>query len=226
MALSYRIVTIGTLSRNRCWNESAAKRSAYSTTTLIRHGSTNILVDPGVPEQLIQHQLNERAGMTPADIDLVFLTTFRPVHRRSLAIFEKATWIMYEPEIQAVRRHLDEIDHHSGRESDEKDLKQVLLDELALLEKIKPADEKVTPAVHLYPTPGITPGSAGLLLALPSRTAILAGDAVVTQDYYEAGRIFEQILDLEQAQQTFADIMEIADEIIPGHDNLFTVTGR
>lgn len=226
MATSYRIVTIGTLSRNRCWNETSPKRMSYSTTTLVRHDGITILVDPGLPGQLMVHQLDERAGITPADIDLVFLTTFRPVHRRSLGVFDHADWFMHADEIEAVAQHLDHIQGCDGGDLQDSEVQKVVKDERSLLARIKPAKDKLTSAVHLYPTPGVTPGSAGLLLAQPSRTVIIAGDAVITQDYCLEGRIFEQIVDIKQAQESFADIVEIADDIIPGHDNVFSISGR
>jgi glyoxylase-like metal-dependent hydrolase (beta-lactamase superfamily II) len=74
--------------------------------------------------------------------------------------------------------------------------------------------------------PGVTPGSAALLLPLPSRTIVVAGDAVLTQDHFEAGRVFDQAMAVAQARESFAEIAEIADEIVPGHDNLFRVAGR
>ncbi|UCD28619.1 MAG: MBL fold metallo-hydrolase [Planctomycetota bacterium] len=225
MATSYRIISIGTLSRNRLWNETAAQRTAFSTTTLIRHDTTNILVDPGLPAQILSYYLDERAGIRPADIDVVFLTTFRPVHRRSLSLFDQADWLMHGPEIEAMYRNLDEIEERDQEGSEAEDIKKLVQDERSLLEHIQPADDKLASTVHLYPTPGITPGSAGLLLAFASRTVIIAGDAVVTQDYFESGRIFEQIFDVDQARESFAEIIEIADEIIPGHDNLFSTPG-
>ncbi|MHC4443458.1 MAG: MBL fold metallo-hydrolase [Planctomycetota bacterium] len=226
MATSYRIITIGTLSRNRCWNENAPKRASYSTTTLVRHQDITILIDPGLPPQLMAPMLDERAGITPEDIDVVFLTTFRPVHRRSLSLFHRADWLMHANEIEAVAQHLDQIRERNPEDVQDCEVRKLLEDENSILARIKPAQDKLTPAVHLYPTPGVTPGSAGLLLALPSRTVIIAGDAVVTQDYCLAGRIFEQIVDRKQAQESFADIVQIADDIIPGHDNVFSISGR
>jgi hypothetical protein len=64
------------------------------------------------------------------------------------------------------------------------------------------------------------------LLTIPGWTVVVAGDAVVTHEYFEAGRVFEQVADVNEAQEAFAGILEIADEIIPGHDNVFHVFGR
>lgn len=224
MSVEYHVVSIGALSRNRFWNESQARRAAHATTTFLREGNTTILVDPGLPAELLGHRLDERTGLRPDQIDIVFLTTFRPVHRRGLAMFEKATWLMHEPEIDAIRNHLGEMTERARTQPEE--IMKLVQEERALLERIRPAPEKLTPSVHLFPAAGVTPGLAALLLPTATRTIVVAGDAVVTRDYYQAGRVFEQAADVQAAQEAFSEIIEIADEIIPGHDNVFIAGAR
>jgi len=224
--VQYSVISIGTLSRNRLWDETEPKRAAHATTTLIRSDTTAILVDPALPAEILAHRLDERAGMALDDIDAVFLTNFRPVHRRALPALSRASWLMHEPEIEAAGQHLAELSDRieQGHEQDD-DVTQLVQTEQSLLRQIQPADEKLTPQVHLYPTAGVTPGAAGLLLTQPSRTVVIAGDAVVTQDYYQTGRVFEKVLSLDDARGSLQDIMELADEIVPGHDNAFRVMG-
>jgi glyoxylase-like metal-dependent hydrolase (beta-lactamase superfamily II) len=52
------------------------------------------------------------------------------------------------------------------------------------------------------------------------KTVVVAGDALLTRDHFEHGRVFERSADPDQARESFADIIEIADIIVPGHDNL------
>jgi glyoxylase-like metal-dependent hydrolase (beta-lactamase superfamily II) len=224
MEVDYCIVSIGALSRNRMWNETSPKRTSHATTALIRDENTTILVDPSLPAELLVQRLDERAGIGPAQVDAVFLTNFRPVHRRSLMQFDRATWLLHEPEMVAMQAHLAEVRERLGDQ--EEDVERLVADETALLGRCRPAPEKLTSRVNLFPAPGVTPGSAGLLLASASQTVVVAGDAVLTKAYYEAGRVFEQAADVSAAQESFADIMEIADEIVPGHDNVFRVFGR
>jgi glyoxylase-like metal-dependent hydrolase (beta-lactamase superfamily II) len=223
MGVEYDIVSIGTLSRNRLWNETEPRRAAHATTTLIRDGKATILVDPGLPAELLAQRLDERTGLRPEQIEAVFLTNFRPVHRRGLALFSSAMWLMHEPEIAAMRAHLEEIERRAEAADD---VHKLLHEEMALLSRIQPAREKLTPTVHLFPTPGVTPGAAGLLLAAPTRTVVIAGDAVISRGHYEAARIFEQVSSVEDAQESFKEILEIADEVVPGHDNAFRVAAR
>lgn len=222
-SLYYRVVSIGALSKNTLWGEKEAQRTAHATTTIVRDEKTRILVDPALPAEMLASRLNERCGMKPEDIDIVFLTCFRPVHRRGLMLFDHAEWMMHEDEIEAIGQHLAET---ADRAVDDEDVAALVRSEIGLLDRVRPAPERLTPSVHLYPAGGTTPGNAGLLLASPARTTIIAGDAILTQDHYEAGRLADQLIDREKAEEAFRDILEIADEIIPGHDNWFPVRGR
>lgn len=224
MGLELDIVSIGALGRNRLWNEAEPRRAGHATTTLLRDGSRTILVDPGLPSELLSQRLDERTGLRPEQIEAVFLTNFRPVHRRSLNLFASATWLMHEVEITAMRAHLEEIERRA--ETSAADVRRLVREELAMLSRVQTAPEKLTPSVHLFPTPGVTPGAAGLLLAAPTRTILIAGDAVISRGYYEAGRIFDQVASVDEALESFKEIVEIADEIVPGHDNVFRVVGR
>lgn len=227
MSLRYRVISIGALGCHPLRNETEARRPSHATTTLIVDGDRTILVDPGLPAEVMAARLDERAGLQPDQIDTVFLTTFRPVHRRALALFGNADWFMHEPEIAAMQHHLDELAGQAESAGDaDREVTRIVREERGLLHKVKAADERLTLQVHLFPAPGASPGSAALLLALPGRTVVVAGDAVLTQDHYEAGRIFEQAADVEQARASFAEIVEIADEIVPGHDNVFNVGNR
>jgi glyoxylase-like metal-dependent hydrolase (beta-lactamase superfamily II) len=224
MGVEYDVVSIGALSRNRLWNENEPRRAAHSTTTLIRDGNATLLVDPGLPVEVLAQRLDERTGLRPEQVEGVFLTNFRPVHRRALALFSKATWLMHEPEIAAMRAHLQEIERRTDASAG--DVRRLVREEQELLSRIQPAGERLTPAVHLFPTPGVTPGAAGLLLAAPTHTIVIAGDAIISRGYCEAGRIFEQVASVPDAQESFREVLEIADEIVPGHDNAFRVVGR
>jgi len=225
MGLNCTIVSIGALSRNRFWGETDAQRVAHATTVLIRYGSTSILVDPGLPNEILSQRLDERTGLKPQQIDVVFLTCFRPVHRRGLRLFERARWLMHDPEIEAMRARLDEL-AAGARDSGDQDLRGLLHDERSLLGRVEPAPEKLTRSVHLFPCRGVTPGAAGLLLSAATGTTIIAGDAIVTRDYFEAGRVFEQVADVDAARESLVDIVEVADDIVPGHDNIFRANGR
>lgn len=220
MGVTLEIISIGTLSCNPFWNETSQVRAAHATTTLIREGSATILVDPSLPPEVLAARLYERTGLTPQRIDTVFLTSFRPIHRRGLALFDGATWLLPDQEREAVIASLsaaaDDLD--AGQDfgvSAPQEIEQ----ELALAGRIEPAPDQLTPSVQLFPSPGVTVGSAGLIIS-GLKTTVVAGDAVLTRDHFEHGRVFERSVDPEQARRSFADILEVADIIVPGHDNL------
>lgn len=226
MGLRYRVIAIGALGRNRLWGETEVKRFSHATTTLIQDEGKTILVDPSLPGEALAQRLDERTGLTPDAIDAVFLTTFRPVHRRSLVMFDRADWLMHEPEIEAMRAHLAEIAARADEDESDAETADLVRQERSILARVKAADEKLTPQVHLFPLGGASPGSAGLLLALATRTVVVAGDCVLTQDHFEAGRVFELAADVEQARESLAEVLQIADEVVPGHDNAFRVASR
>jgi glyoxylase-like metal-dependent hydrolase (beta-lactamase superfamily II) len=216
--IRFDIISIGTLSRNRLWGESQAVRTAHATTTLIRSGKRTILIDPGLPAAALQARLYERTGLKPEQVDTVFLTNFRPAHRAGLGLFAHAKIFLHEVEQQAMRQHLERL----IREAPEEDVdRKTLRQELELLTRLAPADDKVAESLDLFPLPGYTPGTCGLLIKLPTTTVMLAGDAVPTQDHFLAGQVLPDAYDIEQAQESMREVYEIADLIIPGHDNLF-----
>ena len=164
MACTVDVISIGTLSRNLFWNEQGTVRPAHATTTLIRDGATSILVDPSLPPDLLAHRLGERAGITPGQIDAVFLTNFRPVHRRALTLFEEAQWWLGPQERDALAAHLNAaVEEQTRGALDDEPAPAEIEQELALLGRTVPAGDRLSPNVHLFPSPGATPGSASLL---------------------------------------------------------------
>jgi len=152
------VISIGTLSRNRLWNEGQPVRTPHATTTLIRTGKRTILVDPGLPPQALGARLYERTGLKPESVDTVFLTNFRPAHRAGIALFPKAKRLIHELEQQATAQQLRQL--IDGAPDEDLDRK-ILTEEMDLLESLRPADDKLAPGVDLFPLFGYTPGQSG-----------------------------------------------------------------
>ena len=204
--IRFDIISIGTLSRNRLWGESEGVRTAHATTTLIRSGKRTVLVDPGLPAQILAARLYERTGLRPEQVDTVFLTNFRPAHRAGLPLFPHAKLLIHEVEQEANRQHLERL----VRDAPPEDIdRKILRQELQLLATLTPADDKVADQLDLFPLPGYTPGTCGLLIKFPTSTIVLAG------------QILPDAYDIKAAQESLREVYEIADVIIPGHDNLF-----
>lgn len=222
MAVRVDIISIGTLSRNRLWNEPAPSRTPHATTTLLRpQEGTNprrILVDPGLPPQVQAARLNERAGLKTEQIDTIFLTCFRPAHRAGLAAFPKAKIFLHQAERDAVEEHLEALLDRGGEDAQ---VRQVVQLELDLLRRTEPAPDQLAPQVDIFPLPGYTPGTCGLLVTDAASTTLIAGDAIPTRDHLLAGQVLPDSFDLAGAQESLQEAYEIADLIVPGHDNIF-----
>ncbi len=211
------VISIGALSRNLLWKETEAVRTPHATCTLVRAGNKNILVDPGLPPVVITARLHERTGLKPEHIDAVFLTTARPAHRAGIDAFKKAARLIHEVELKTSMQYLETM----LRETDDADNRAVIQREIDQLATLKPADDKLTGQVDLFPLPGFTAGTCGLLISATTHTVLLASDAVPTQDHLLAGQVLPGCFNLEQAKESLAEVYEIADVIVPGHDNVF-----
>jgi len=210
------VVSIGTLSRHDLWGESSASRTAHATSTLVRSGDGTILIDPGLPPQVIAARLAERSGLLPKEITDVFLTCFRPAHRWGLPAFEHARWLIGETERESVGRYLvEQFQNASDPETSE-----LIKQDIAILKRCEPAPDNLAPQVDVFPLPGYSAGTCGLLLLHANSTTLVAGDAVPTIEHLERGQILRGAFDPHTAQESFAEAIEIADIIIPGHDNI------
>ena len=206
------------MSRNRLWNETERVRTGHATTSLIRTGKRNILIDPGLPLPAIGARLYERTGLRPEQIDTIFLTNFRPSHRAGLPLFSSARVYIHEREQQAMSQRLANLIEEAPPDDEDR---AVLVAELKLIESIRAPDDQLAEHVDLFPLFGYTPGTCGLLVAAPTNTILIAGDAVPTLDHFLAGQILPDSYDIQAAQESMREVYEIADLIVPGHDNIF-----
>ncbi len=217
--LEYRIISIGALDAHPLRGERGSARTGHATTTLLRSGQTTIIVDPGLPGPALAARLDERAGLKPADITHVFLTCFRPDVRRGLELFENASWMISEAERESVGVALIS-EYRRASDAGEGDLAGALEKDIALLRRCEAAPDRLAPRVDLFPLPGVTPGLTGLVLAGPRHTTVVAGDAMPTEEHLLQGKVLQWAADVTRAKESFAEVVEIADMIIPGRDNL------
>ena len=224
MAVDYCVISIGALSRNHLWGEGAAIRTPHATTTLVDDGAGRlILVDPSLTAPILAARFNERTGKRLEDVTDVFCTTLRPVHRSSIDALPGAAWWAGEPELEAYREYLAGLLDSAGRLDAE--AQAAVEKDLALLERFGPAPEKFGEQVGLYPLTGPSVGSAGLLLTPAATTVLIAGDAALTAGHVQRGQVWEGCFDAQAAMESLQDVVQVADAIVPGHDNLF-VTPR
>ena len=55
---------------------------------------------------------------------------------------------------------------------------------------------------------------------MPTRTVLIAGDAVATVEHLDRGQVLPTCVDVQTAQESLQEALEIADVIIPGRDNV------
>ncbi|MBN1943171.1 MAG: hypothetical protein JW849_07740 [Phycisphaerae bacterium] len=218
MAVEYRIISIGTLANHLLWRESAPVRTQHATTTLVEDGRRRILVDPSLPPSALEARFFERTGQKLDSVTDVFCTTLRPDARRALPALQHARWWCsreelewYSGELLAMRETAERLNSADAAGVEE---------DLALTKRFHPAPEKFTEQIGLYPLFGATVGSAGLLLTPATTTIVIAGPAAPTREHLERGMVWEHCAEKDQAMESMRDLLELADVIVPGFDDL------
>jgi glyoxylase-like metal-dependent hydrolase (beta-lactamase superfamily II) len=163
-----------------------------------------VLVDPSVPPDRMAELLQCQAGLTPADIGHVFVTHFHHDHRAGLAAFPNARWLMAETEIAWWRG-------------------QATPEEQRVLDRMVPAGAEPFPGFQARPAPGHTPGLTALCFAWRGKRVAIAGDAVMTEEYFRAGDVHVKSADFDQARASLHRLGREADLVVPGHDLPFVV---
>lgn len=200
------ILTIGHLSRNKFWGESdgRAYRPARCTCTLLRTGGRTIIVDPSCPPEEMAAVLDQRTGLKPDAVDTVFLTHFHGDHRYGIEAFPHAEWYMAREEIQDWEGRLP-----AGSP------------DRSTLARVRPVDGERLPGIAIIATPGHTRSHASLLFTSEAMRVVIAADAAMTRDFFLARDYYFNTEDPARAVASIERIGEIADIIVPGHDNLF-----
>jgi len=202
-AVRYDILAIGSLAANAYWGEKTPVRREYATSTLVRSGDVTLVVDPGWPAEVLRAALFYRAGLEPEAVTHVFLTHFDPAHFGGIDLFGEAAWSMFEEEIRYAEAE-GNTEGLGGR----------------VVERVRPAPESFAAGVDLFPTFGPSPGHCSLLVYTALATTVVAGDIVPTREHFDRGSLEDEPWDLEKARESLTDVLEIADLIVPGHDNL------
>ncbi|MDR0450068.1 MAG: MBL fold metallo-hydrolase [Treponema sp.] len=199
----YHVLTIGRFSRNRFWGEleSRAYRDALCTSTLIK-GKMNMVADPSLPPDQMAKTLYDRSGLRPDAVAAVFITHAHGDHYAGLELFEHARWFMSGIDLAAMRKS----DNPRSRE---------------LAGKIQPFEPGALDGLEFVPLPGHTAGSAGLLFQSEDGRVMVAGDAVMTRDFFRHRAAYYNAADKEQNRDSIVRIAETADIVVPGHGNYF-----
>ncbi|MFC0772401.1 MBL fold metallo-hydrolase [Terrimonas alba] len=194
------IITIGNLSRNRYWGESEEKslHSVICTTTVITGKNFHVIVDPSLKDgKAMADELKRRTGLTPNNIDVVFVTHEHGDHHVGMPNFPNAKWLASPLAAAAINE----------KESYGK--------------KVEPAGSHIFDVIDVVAAPGHTPGTSGLRFDYKGLSVFVAGDSVATKDFWDEGRMYFKALDIEESLRTYKKIASVADIVVPGHDNYF-----
>ena len=194
------IINIGCLSMNRFWGESERLRSGTATCTLVSTGGLRLLVDPSPHPPELERLLFDRAGLKPAQIDVVFLTHHHGDHRYGLPLFEHARRLMAAAGLAEWRERSPE--------------------DARTIDGFEAAEDRLPEGLALTATPGHTAAHHSLFLASPWGPLVVAGDAVMTPDFFAAEEGYHNSVDFAVAAATIRRIKREAALVVPGHGNL------
>ena len=197
---TYTVINIGTLSVNKFWGETERVHPVSATCTLLQVAGKRILVDPSPQSSGLKQLLFDRTGLGPDDIDQVFVTHFHGDHRFGLELFSGKPWLM-------ASAGLAEWRERSPEDAD-------------LLGRFLPAEGRLAEGAVLLPSPGHTMGHCSLLAESNWGTLVVAGDAVMTPEYFQAEEGYRNAVDFGASSATIRMIKESARLVIPGHGNV------
>jgi len=224
--VQFRVLSIGTLAAHPLWDERSPVREAHATTTLIEAGNRLIVVDPSLPPNILLPRMQSRSPVRCEAVTDVFLTCRNPALFRGISLFPSAQWWMHAPDRERlaqvgeeVSQRMEEEEGDAAEGSAARARAEFVRLTLEVSRRVKDAPDRLAPGVDLFPLPGITPGMAGLLIANPSSTGLVTGDAVATEEHLAQGRILTPCEDMKTAQESFREAVEIADVLVLGHDN-------
>ncbi|KKL76422.1 hypothetical protein LCGC14_2045070 [marine sediment metagenome] len=202
MVHRWDIITIGNLSRNRYWGEGEDEpvRPVICTSTLITGADFHLIVDPSLADaERMAAELDRRAGLAPSQVDAVFITHPHGDHHAGLACFDEAKWLA-APEV---------ADAINGSAKYDK--------------QVEPAAPRILSAIDVIHTPGHTASHHSLRFDCDGLSVVVAGDAVMTRDFWRDRRGYFNSEDFSLATETMARLSGVADAVVPGHGNWFPV---
>jgi len=196
------IITLGNLSRNRYWGEGdeAGRRPPLCTCTLVRAEGYNLLVDPSISDaERMTAELDRRTGLTPGQIDLVFLTHAHGDHHFGLRHFPASRWLA-APQVAAA------INHDGG-----------------YAKKVEGIENQIEKEIDILHTPGHTLEHYSLRFDCQGYRVVIAADAAMNRDFWNDRRGYFNTEDPQAAVASMERLARLADIIVPGHDNYYLV---
>ena len=197
---TFTVINIGTLSANKFWGETERIHPVSATCALLQVAGKRVLIDPSPHAPELKQLLFDRTGLGPDDIDQVFVTHFHGDHRFGLELFPGKPWLMAGAGLAEWR----------GRSPEDADL----------IGRFMPAEGHLAEGLELLPSPGHTMGHCSVSAGTDWGTLVVAGDAVMTPEYFQAEEGYCNAVDFSVSSATIRMIKERARLVIPGHGNV------
>jgi glyoxylase-like metal-dependent hydrolase (beta-lactamase superfamily II) len=188
---------------------------AFCSVTLIE-GTKRILVDVahGGRRQLLLQRLQQR-GLSPDDIDYVFLTHAHWDHMVNIDLFPNARVLIHPVEREYIK------------DPSPKDWATLRYATQAIeshaIQEVRGGDE-LDEGVTVLETPGHSKGSMTLLVRSEQGTAAVCGDALPGGLSVRTGLPRIVFWDVADAKASIRKLLDAAQSFYPGHDRAFRVT--
>lgn len=188
---------------------------SFCGVTLVQ-GTKNILVDVAHNgrRRVLLEKLAQR-GLTPNDIDCLFLTHAHWDHMLNIDLFPNAKILIHPAEREYIKHP------HAGDWATPHYATQIL--ESRQLQEVREGDE-LDDGVKVLETPGHSRGSMALTVRSDAGTAIVTGDAVA--DGWSATKVLPKLVfwDEDEAKASIRKILDHGQAFYPGHDRPFRIT--
>jgi N-acyl homoserine lactone hydrolase len=187
---------------------------AFCGVTLIE-GTKRILVDVAHNGRrtLLLERLKDR-GLTPDDIDYVFLTHSHWDHMLNIDLFPNAKVLIHPVERQYIKDPLPS-DYATASYT------TTILESTQLMEVR--GGEEIDDGVKVIETPGHSKGSMSLLLRSGDETVAVSGDALPNALSVKTGLPRIVFWDEGEAKASIRTLLDSATAFYPGHDRPFRV---
>lgn len=206
---NWHVITVGHLSRNKFWGESETDfcHPVLSTSTVIQTQHGNILVDPSLDGAAMADTVYNSCGIKPEDIHMIYSTHYHNDHWMGVSAFPKAKLYMAEQDLEDLLSWKEYFDAET----------------IPVLERFVPVTGELVPGVKLISLPGHTYGLQGVYFEAPEGRILITGDAVMNYEFFQAGEGYFFGASSEMAAESIKKAASMADYIVPGHGNYFSV---
>lgn len=204
--ITFELLTLGNLTRNKFWGESDEKglRPVLATSTLIVSDKHKIVVDPSCEN--IEEKLFNHSGLKANDIDIVYVTHKHKDHFTGIEVFKDAKWYMANEDLEFLKNN-----PIAGEEDN--------------INRFLPVGDKLCEDIETVKLPGHTIGCTGLFFKTSEGRVLVSGDAIADKNYFKNDTPYFFCEDYKKNVETIKANKDIADIIVPGHGNYFLVKG-